>query len=235
MLDLFEVGVGRHADVDDGARPPLRHVADPGHLTVAHVPQRAVDVAHLGDTHTHVFDHTARETEIHHIADADLVLGHEEHAVEHVLDDVLGAETETSADRSGQEGQRAEQTRIERVHDEHDRDHDQHHVHDVLQDGAERACALHQAHIRERRALECLSVVDRRLVLRAVDDAVHHTSDDEPQDEPDHDAADDDDGDRQGIHADLAEPGEQRLHPVGEGDLRRWFGDSGGKNHHLRS
>ena len=68
------------------------------------------------------------------------------------------------------------------VDDQHQRDDHDRHVDDVLQDRAEGAGALHEPHGRQRRALERLGVVDVRLGLGAVDDAVHDAPDDEPQD-----------------------------------------------------
>ena len=118
----------------------------------------------------------------------DLVLGDDEDAVEHVLHDVLRAEAEAGADGGGEQGERAERVRREHVDDQQQRDDDDRDVDDVLQDRAERARALHEPHRGEGRALERLGVVDVRLVLRAVDDAVHDPADHELQDPAEQDA-----------------------------------------------
>ena len=80
-------------------------------LAVAHVPERAVDVADVGDADADVLDDAGREAEVDDVADADLVFGDDEDAVQHVLDDVLRAEAEARADRRGQERERAERAR----------------------------------------------------------------------------------------------------------------------------
>ena len=102
-----------HGEVDDHARPALRHVADAQDLAVAHEPERAVDVADLRDADADGLDDAGREPEVDDVADAELVLGDHEEAVEHVLDDVLRAEAEAGADRGGEQRERAERVRGE--------------------------------------------------------------------------------------------------------------------------
>ena len=161
-------------------------------LAVAHVPEGAVDVAHGGDPHADVLDDSGGEAEVDDIADADLVFGDDEDAVEHVLHDVLRAEAEAGADRRREQGQRAQRGRGEQVDDQQQRDDDDRDVDDVLQDRAQRARALHESDRRERGALQRLGVIDVRLVLRAVDDASHDPADHELQDPAQQERADDD-------------------------------------------
>ena len=54
--------------------------------------------------HADVLDDSGGEPEVDDIADADLVLGDDEDAVEHVLHDVLRAEAEARADRRREQG-----------------------------------------------------------------------------------------------------------------------------------
>ena len=56
----------------------------------------------------HLLDDAGRRPEVDDVADAELVLDDHEQAVEHVLDDVLGAEAEAGADRGGEQRERAE-------------------------------------------------------------------------------------------------------------------------------
>ena len=110
-LDGVDVGVVRHGEVEDDARPALRHVADAQDLAVAHEPERAVHVAHLGDADLHLLDDAGRRAEVDDVADAELVLDDHEEAVQHVLHDVLRAEAEAGADRGGEQRERAEDRR----------------------------------------------------------------------------------------------------------------------------
>ena len=113
----------------------------------------------------------------------------------------------------------------EDVEDQQQRDDDDRDVDDVAEDRAERARALHEPHRRERRPLQRLRVVDVRLVLRAVDDAVHHAVDDEAQDPGDHQRADDDADDRQQIPPRV---GEERADALPEFGVRDVDGLVGG-------
>ena len=106
-LDLVDVDLVGHGEVDDDARPALREVADPDDLAVAHVPERAVHVADVGDADADRLDDAGGRPEVDHVADAELVLDDHEDAVEHVLDDVLRAEAEAGAERGGDERERA--------------------------------------------------------------------------------------------------------------------------------
>src|SRR5690606_24320363 len=92
LLHLRHIGLRWNAEVDDHAGPALRHVADAHDLAIAHVPERAVDVADLGDSNAHVFDDTACKAGIDDISDADLIFGHDEQTVQNILDDVLSTE-----------------------------------------------------------------------------------------------------------------------------------------------
>ena len=110
-LDRVDVGVVGHGEVEDDARPALRHVADAQDLAVAHEPERAVHVAHLGDADADLLDDAGGGAEVDDVADAELVLDDHEQAVEHVLHDVLRAEAEAGADRGGEQRERAEDRR----------------------------------------------------------------------------------------------------------------------------
>ena len=144
IFRTVDIGGARDADVEDHARPPLRHVTDPRDLTVAHIPEGAVDIAHVGDAHADVLDDAGREPEIDHVADADLILGDED-AVQHVLDDVLRPEPQSRSDRGGEEGEGPQRVRGEHVHDQQSGDDHHRHTDDVLQDRAEGARALHES------------------------------------------------------------------------------------------
>ena len=216
VLDRGDVRVGRHAEIDDRASPALRHVADPGDLAVAHVPEGAVRVAHLRDAHADVLDDAGGETQVDHVADSDLILGHEEHAVQDVLDDVLGAETEARADGGGEQGQGPQERVVDDVHDQDDRDHHEDHVDDVLQDRAERPRALHESHVGERRALQGSGVGDLRLGLGTGDDPAYDAADGEPQHEGECRADDDDESSLQSLAADGEKGTRQLLPPLGD-------------------
>ncbi len=73
VLHRVDVGVVRHGEVDDDARPALRQVADAQDLAVAHEPQRPVDVADLRDPDADRLDDAGRGTEVDDVADAELV------------------------------------------------------------------------------------------------------------------------------------------------------------------
>ncbi len=104
-----------------------------------------MDIAHVGDAHADVLDDAGREPEIDHVADADLILGDDEDAVEHVLDDVLRPEPQSRTDRGGEEGEGPQRVRGEHVHDQQSGDDHHRHTDDVLQDRAEGARALHES------------------------------------------------------------------------------------------
>ena len=74
-----------------------------------------------GDADADVLDDARGEAQVDDVADADLVLGDDEDAVEHVLDDVLRAEAEAGADRGGEQGERGQGVRGEHVDDEQQR------------------------------------------------------------------------------------------------------------------
>ena len=215
-FDRRDVCIHWNADVDDRPRPALRHVADPGDLAVADVPERAVHVAHVGDPHGDVFDDSRREPHVDHVADADLILGDDEQSVEHVLDDVLRAEAEARPDRGGQQRERAHQVGREPVGDQDERDDHDRDVDDVLQNRAEGAGALDETHIRERRALKGLCVVDIGLELGAIDDPEHDAPDQQSQHERDDDAEDDDQGDVEQVLPRGGEPGQSADPQVGQ-------------------
>src|SRR5690606_33072266 len=113
LLDLRDIGIHRYAQVDDCARPTLRHVADAHDLTMAHVPERAVDIADLRDSNAHMLDDATGEAGVDDVSDADLILGDDEQTVQYILDDVLSAETEACAYCGGEEGERAQEGRRE--------------------------------------------------------------------------------------------------------------------------
>ena len=71
----------------------------------ADVPQRALRVAEVGDPDRDPLDDTLLITDRHSVADAELVLDEHEEASEVVLDDLLGAEAERSADECTPDGE----------------------------------------------------------------------------------------------------------------------------------
>ena len=123
------------------------------------------------------------EPEVDDVADAELVLGDDEDAVEHVLDDVLRAEAEAGAERGRDEGEaRRWRSGASTVTIRAPRRSTIDRRDDALQDAAERARALHECARRRAASLERLGVVDVLLLLDAVDDPVHDPPDDELQD-----------------------------------------------------
>ena len=96
MLDhvrhQVDVRVVGHGDVQHAAGPALGLVAHPQDLAVAHVPQGALDVPHLGHAQPHVLHGADRLPEVHGVTDAQLVLGHHKDAGEVVLHQGLRAE-----------------------------------------------------------------------------------------------------------------------------------------------
>ena len=104
----LDVGPRVDRDVEHDLREALALVADAHDLAVAHVPDRAVDVAQPGRAQPDRLDRAARLLEVDDVADAVLVLEHHEHAGQEVLDDVLRAEAERDADdrRAGDERRR---------------------------------------------------------------------------------------------------------------------------------
>ena len=73
-------------------------VADPQHLAVAHVPERALQVADLGHAQTDRLDDTARLAEVDDVTHTVLVLDEHEDPGQEVLDERLGAEAERDPD-----------------------------------------------------------------------------------------------------------------------------------------
>ena len=143
LLHRLHVGAVRHRQVDDHASPALRVVTHPKDLTVSHEPQRAIDATDLGDADADRLDHARGRAEIYDISYSELVLGHHEQSVEDVFDDVLCPETETRAERGGDESERTQDARIDRCNGEQQRhDHDDD-AHDISEHRTEGAGALH--------------------------------------------------------------------------------------------
>ena len=79
-------------DVDDGARPLLRLVADAVDLAVGDVPHHTVDVAQPRRAQAHALDGAGRDAGVDHVADAVLVLDEHEQPGEEVAHQRLRAE-----------------------------------------------------------------------------------------------------------------------------------------------
>ena len=83
----------RELDVQQRARPVLALVADADDRAVGHVPDRPVGGAQPRRAQRHRLDRPARRAvEVDDVADAELVLGEDEHARQEVLDERLRAE-----------------------------------------------------------------------------------------------------------------------------------------------
>ena len=84
-------GTGK-GEVDDGAGPTAREVADQADVTVGDDVDGAVDTAEAGQAHRHVLDDTGDAADGHRVADVVLVLHRHEDAREVVAHDLLRAE-----------------------------------------------------------------------------------------------------------------------------------------------
>ena len=151
VLHDLHVGGVRHREVDDHSRPALRLVADPQDLAVAHEPEGAIQITNLGDADADLLDDTGRRSEIDDVTDAELILDHHEQTVENVFDDVLRPEAQACSERSGEQSERPEDVRVDGGQDEQQGYDDDDDRHDVAEHAPERACALNDAHRRERR------------------------------------------------------------------------------------
>ena len=103
-----QVAVVGHVDVDERNRPQLRPVADPAHLAVGHVPDRAVEAAQHRGAQRDLLDHAGCLVEVDDVADAVLVLEQHEQPGDAVLDQALRTEPERDTGDSGTGDQRCE-------------------------------------------------------------------------------------------------------------------------------
>ena len=92
------VGTG-HRHVEHHLRVPLGGVADPHDLAVADVPNHPFDVAQPGGAQPDRLHRAGRLADVDHVADAVLVLQHQEHPGQEVLDQVLRAEADRHPDQ----------------------------------------------------------------------------------------------------------------------------------------
>src|SRR5699024_12089402 len=79
-------------DLEHGTGPALGEVAHAQDLTVAHMPQRAREIADLSAAQSDVLDLTDGLAEVDGVTDAVLVVDDDEEAGEVVADELLGAE-----------------------------------------------------------------------------------------------------------------------------------------------
>ena len=107
----------RKREVDDGAGPAAREVADRADVAVGDDVESAVDAAEAGEAHRDVLDHPCHAADQHRVADVVLVLHRHEDAREVVAHDLLGAEAQCGAD-DGRAGQ--ERRQVDAEHPEHD-------------------------------------------------------------------------------------------------------------------
>ncbi len=208
----LEVGGGRagEREVDDGAGPTARQVADQADVAVGDDVGGAVDAAEAGEAHRHVLDDTGHTADGHRVADVVLVLHRHEDAREVVAHDLLCAEPEGGADDGGAGQERGE---VDAEHAEHDgaRHDEDEEAPDVRDDTRHRG----DAGSRPGRARTVGGLV-RDALEEAAEDLGAVASDDEPHDDDEEDAqrADHEIGHRRrrpGVHAEL---GEQVVEPA---------------------
>jgi len=106
--DAVGVGAGVDADGERGDGEVAGLVGDSGDLAVGDDVEGAVAVAEAGETEGEVFDGALESGDGDDFADVELVLDEDEDAVEHVLEDGLGAEADADADDTGGGKQRSE-------------------------------------------------------------------------------------------------------------------------------
>ena len=129
-----EVGGGRagQGEVDDGARPAARQVADEADVAVGDDEDGAVDAAEAGEAHGDLLDHPRHAADRDRIADVVLVLHRHEDAREVVAHDLLRTEAQGGADdrRAGQQGRQVDAEHPEHDGARHDEDEEAPHVGD---------------------------------------------------------------------------------------------------------
>ena len=99
--DAVGVFVGAYGEGEGGYGEVAGHVAHGGDLAVGHDVERAVAVAELGAAKGEVLDGALKAGDLHGIADAELVLEEDEDAVQHVLEERLGAKADAETDDAG--------------------------------------------------------------------------------------------------------------------------------------
>ena len=99
--DFVGVGAGVYADVEAGDGVVAGEIGDGGDLAVGDDVEGAVAVAEAGAAEGEVFDGAFESGENDDFADVVLVFDEDEDAVEHVLEDGLGAEADADTDDSG--------------------------------------------------------------------------------------------------------------------------------------
>ena len=94
-LQVCRTGTGQ-GEVDDGAGPAARQVADESDVAIGDHEDGAVDAAETGEAHGDLFDHTGHATDRDGVADVVLILHRHEDAREVVAHDLLRAEARGS-------------------------------------------------------------------------------------------------------------------------------------------
>jgi hypothetical protein len=200
LLHAPEVLVEGDRDVQDGAGPVLALVADPEDLAVADVPHRALDVPQPGHPQAHRLDGPDGLPEVHHVADAVLVLEDHEDAGQEVLDEALGAEPQRHARDPGARDQRPDG--IADLRDRHDgrhrEDDDRGHA---LEQGPHRLGPLHPPAADQQRRLVVgeLSPSTQQRAAHPPGRAPHQLVDEAVQEPPGGDRQQHQSQDRQGL------------------------------------
>ena len=140
---------GLDGDVEQGDRPQLRPVADAQHLTVGHVPDRAVGSPQDRRAQRDPLDGAHGAAQVDLVADAVLVLDDHEQAGDAVPDKGLGAEAEGDAGDARGRDQRGE-VDVELAEDHEPRDHPHQHGGGRRDDGRDRRGPGLSAGIRDR-------------------------------------------------------------------------------------
>ncbi len=99
--DLIGIGAGVNADVEAGDGVVAGEVGYGGDLAVGDDVEGAVAVAKAGAAEGEVFDGAFESGQNNDLADVVLIFDEDEDAVEHVLEDGLGAEADADTDDSG--------------------------------------------------------------------------------------------------------------------------------------
>src|SRR5258707_50498 len=99
--DLVGIGAGVDGDVEAGDGEVAGEVGDGGDLAVGDDVEGAVGVADAGAAEGEVFDGALESGEAYDLADVVLVFHENEDAVDHVLEDALGAEADGDAENAG--------------------------------------------------------------------------------------------------------------------------------------
>jgi len=105
---MVGVGAGIYADGQRGDGVVAGEVGDGGDLTVGNDVEGPIAVAEAGEAKGEVFDGALKTGDLDDFAHVVLIFDEDEDAVEHVLEDGLGAEADADADDAGGGKQRGE-------------------------------------------------------------------------------------------------------------------------------